>query len=289
VVEGSASGDILATDSSIPVDEPITLDVRLDIEPVHPAAEGGASGDDAGRDSAPPTTPPDAPPDSGPKLVIVANTPDDLPPEIREMLDDRAITAMEWPVEVYDRVMSDGEAFEKFAHFAWHDAGSTAERQACTVPYDPGRSMEWMRPVGDGREEVFFDVIQDIRQTPRGQHLTPAEVGTLGRDFAPSDPHEGLAISREFDGALSREEARNARYTLTFEDGAHVRYIKSAVAPQDSPAERRTGQAELAGGSTQVHLLDFDTDRSIITVSPVGGRVQFASDGSMRWGYRDRR
>ena len=220
--------------------------------------------------------------------VTIADTPDDLPPHIRERLDENAIEGMRWPVEVHDRVMAGGESFEKFSHYDWNDAGSTAERQAVTLAEDPGRPMTWLREPEAGREEVFFDVIQDIRDTPLAKQMTDAEIGQLGRDFVPSDAPEGLAIAREFDGGQDRAAARNARYTLTFEEGTPVVYLKSVVAPQDSPLDDRVGDAELPGGAEQVYLLDHDTDRSTLTVSPVGGRVQFDSDGSMRWGYRDR-
>ena len=220
--------------------------------------------------------------------VTIANSADDLPPEIRDRLDENAIGGMRWPVEVHDRVMAGGESFEKFSHYDWNDAGSTAEREAGPVAENPSRPMTWMREPEAGREEVFFDVIQDIRGTPLAQQMTDAEIGQLGRDFGPSDPHEGLALSREFDGGLDRDEARNARYTLAFEEGAHVTYLKSVVAPQDSPLENRVADAELPGGDEQIYLLDHDADRSTLTVSPVGGRVQFNPDGSMRWGYRDR-
>jgi hypothetical protein len=224
-----------------------------------------------------------APLDSVRDKVIVAESPNDLPPEIQAKLDPKDIKAMVFPVEIHDRVMSGGESFEKFSHYGWNDADQTAERQPLTVPHDPAHPMTWVRDPGEGKEEVFFDAIQGIRQT-----LTPAGAGQLGRDFAPSDPHESLALAHEFDDNRSPAEARNARYTISFEPGAHVTYIGSTVAPQDSPLENRTGPGELPGGATQKLLLSYDVDGSTITVGPVGGRVQYLDDGSMRFGYRDR-
>jgi|SRR5450755_1513979 hypothetical protein len=226
-------------------------------------------------------------PDSASDVIQVVDTAGDLPPVIQAQLRPSDIEAMGFPVEIHDRMMSGGESFEKFAHYGWNDADQTSERQALRVPHDPAHPMTWVREPEEGKEEVFFDGIQNILQTERGQQLTGAEVRQLGRDFVPSDPHESLALARQFDGDHSREEARNARYTLSFEPGAHVTYIKSTVAPQDSPLENRG--AELPGGASQILLLDYEAERSSITVSPVGGRVQFDEDGLMRFGYRDRK
>lgn len=226
-------------------------------------------------------------PDSASDVIQVVDTAGDLPPAIQAQLRPSDIEAMVFPAEIHDRVMSGGESFEKFTYYGWNDADQTSERQALRVPHDPAHPMTWVREPEEGKEEVFFDGIQDILQTERGQQLTGAEVGQLGRDFVPSDPHESLALARQFDGYHSREEARNARYTLSFEPGAHVTYIKSMVAPQDSPLEKRG--AELPGGASQILLLDYEAERSSITVTPVGGRVQFDEEGSMRFGYRDRK
>jgi hypothetical protein len=195
---------------------------------------------------------------------------------------------MGFPVEIHNRVMSGGESFEKFTYYGWNDADQTSERQALRVPHDPVHPMTWVSEPEEGKEEVVFDGIRNI-QTQRGQQLTGAEVGQLGRDFVPSDPHESLALADRFNGGHSPEEARNARYILSFEPEAHVTYIKSTVAAQDSPLENRTGPARLSGGANQILLLDCEAERSSITVSPVGGRVQFAADGSMHFGYRDRK
>jgi hypothetical protein len=269
----------------------IALSSVQPIEAVHSGAEKAGTGPTSSveqRLDSPPPDIADGAQENARDVIQVVDNPAGLPAAIKARLNLSDTEAMNFPVEIHDRVMSGGESFEKFSHYDWNDAGQTAERQAVTLPHDPERPMIWVRNPVEGKEEFVFDAIADIRKTTRGGQLTDAEVGQLGRDFAPSDPHEGLGLAGEFNSGRSREEARNARYAISFEPGAHVTYIQSVVAPQDSPLENRTGAASLLGGDKQIFLLGYDTDRSSITVSPVGGRVQFAPDGSMRFGYRDR-
>lgn len=254
----------------------------------HPAAGAAAERPEPERDQSPTTAEtnrPDAAPDNGP--IMVVHNPDDLPPDIRQQLDESDINAMNWDdgVGLYNHVMSGGESFDKFSHFDWNDTGSTAERAERALSSEEFGQIKWARPEGSG-EDAVFDVIHDILHTPEGKQMTDDEIEKLAEALVSSDPHESLALARKFDMDPGRWEARNARYTLTFEGGARAAYLRSTAAPQLDDLEDPASPRRLPGGGEQVRFLNYDVGRSNLTVAPVGGRVLL--EGQLEWRYRDR-
>ncbi|MQS16074.1 hypothetical protein F7Q99_28495 [Streptomyces kaniharaensis] len=153
------------------------------------------------------------------------------------------------------------------------------------------RSLRWFGSSAEMADDSLIGARDNILQTSGGQQLSRVEMTDIIDALQAIDAVEGFALRRDFYGTDGKRpidyyssDAKNARVSITFDEGASITYIASEVAPQPE-----FGGPDHPGGRDQKRLLAFDGRQAWVDVRPLGADISFDDkDRPETYTYPDR-